>query len=195
MCWDVPPEQKFIPQNARESFSRMKWQHQSRCLFLKSTEKCTHHWVTSGFTRWGKPEIAAGKWLWRVQGNCDEKHKFWGTGACAPSEVKLTPDPSLWEKLIPRSMQTWASPAWEQWGGQGELLEQTFPESQAQLQHLLLPPTSPACCSSWGPPATEQPRVCQEGRVMCSVAGGVFTRTSSNLLLSANLAFSRKRET
>lgn len=29
---------------------------------------------------------------------------------------------------------------------------------------------------------------------MCSVAGGVFTRASSHLLLSANLAFSRKRE-
>lgn len=29
---------------------------------------------------------------------------------------------------------------------------------------------------------------------MCSVAGGVFTRNSSHLLFSANLAFSRKRE-
>uniref|UniRef100_A0A674HP64 Uncharacterized protein n=1 Tax=Taeniopygia guttata TaxID=59729 RepID=A0A674HP64_TAEGU len=29
-----------------------------------------------------------------------------------------------------------------------------IPESQAQLQHLLLPPASPACCSSRGLPAT-----------------------------------------
>lgn len=68
---------------------------------------------------------------------------------------------------------------------------------------LPLPPTSCSCQSCLLLPQEGhqpqkqppwQPKVCQEGQAMCSVVGGVFTRISSHLLLSANLAFSRKRE-